>query len=97
MIGDSINDEDRARPSPVNAPEFWSFKPSRLRPGDYDHDVTGPVFRGGEYAEAQIHDGVSVSDIEEVTLSAAPSPTLRHELDARAVPWRVVTPYAQAR
>lgn len=90
MIGDSINDEDRARPSPVNAPQFWSFKPSRLRPGDYDHDVTGAVFRGGQYAEAQIHDGVSTDDIDEVTFASAPSPTLQQAMDAHGVRWRVI-------
>lgn len=95
MIGDSINDEDRGRPSPVNAPQFWSFKPSRLRPGDYDHEVTGPVFRGGEYAEAQIHDGVDVDDIEEVTFASPPSPTLSQAMDAYGVRWRVIAPQTE--
>lgn len=90
MIGDSLNDIDRARPSPVNDPQFWSFKPTRLRPGDFDHDVTGADFRGGDYAEAQIHGGISIDDVREVVFPAPPQPDLVAALDAADVPWRVV-------
>lgn len=89
MIGDSLNDFDRAKPSPVNAPEHWSFKPTRLRPGDYDHDPAGEDFRNGEYAEAQIHDGVTVGDVAEVVFPQAPEQSLRDALDQKGIPWRV--------
>lgn len=90
MVGDSINDDMRAKPSPVNAPEFWSFKPTRLQPGDFRHDPAGEVFRNGEYAEAQIHDGVTTTDIERVVFSQPPPPGLRELLEAQGIPWRVI-------
>lgn len=92
MIGDSLNDADAARPSPVNDPQFWSFKPGRLRPGDFDHDPAGPDFRHGAYAEAQIHGGLDVADIAQVVFPDPPSPGLAAQLDHAGVPWQVRPP-----
>jgi hypothetical protein len=90
MVGDSLNDFDKARPSPINSPEAWSFNPRSAVSGQVKRDFANPNFRIADYAEAQIHGGVATSDIDEVVFQGAPSAALRDSLEKAGVRWRSV-------
>lgn len=100
MFGDSLNEQNYGMPSPVDDPTWESFTP---QPGfnpkspvqmplvQRDRDPKSQIFRQTAYAEAQIHDGVTVADIEEVIFPSEPSDAQREMLDAAGVAWRVVS------
>ncbi len=95
MFGDSLNNSHQGLPSPVNQPSWQSFTPawkSMVTRGltGTDRDVDSADFRYGNYAEAQIHDGVSVDDIEEIVFPTTPSAAVRAQLESRGVSWRVL-------
>lgn len=52
---------------------------------DYE-DIT---FRSKNYAEAHVHGGVTLDDIEEILVPSKPGKALREKLDASGIPWRV--------
>jgi hypothetical protein len=96
MIGDSLDLFGVGRPSPINNPDWRSFTPLSRGSfgralGDQGIDRTyGDAFHKDLYAEAQIHGGVNVSDIEEVVLPGPPSAALRRQLDKAGIKWRVL-------
>lgn len=93
MIGDALAQQTQARPSPLTALEHWSYNPAyapKAALGDLELDLESKRFRGYGYADAQIHDGVAVDDIEEVVFPEQPSAQLQAKLDAKGVPWRVI-------
>lgn len=94
LFGDSLNNMSEGLPSSVDDPSWRSFTPSRG--GLTSEGLTGldrsgdmPGFRSDSYAEAQIHGGVSVDDIEEVVLPSA-SAALQKALDDKGIRWRVL-------
>lgn len=96
MFGDSLNNRHQGIPSPVNQPTWQSFTPawkSMVTQGLAGpvRDTDSPQFRHGNYAEAQVHGGVSLADIAEVVLPSNPPPALRKKLDDAGVSWRVLT------
>ncbi|MGV9927974.1 hypothetical protein [Nocardia rhamnosiphila] len=54
-----------------------------------DREYHTPSFTASDYVEAQIHGGVSVSDIDHVLLPREPTPELRRTLDDTGTRWRV--------
>lgn len=95
MMGDSLNANSWGRPTPVNDPEWMSFTPGNKSVmsgplSQYDRDVESADFRSRQYAEAQIHDGVSTDDIEEVIFPSNPPTALQKQLSDAGVPWRVL-------
>lgn len=97
MVGDSLDQADKGRPSPVSDPEWRSFTPADQ---DIDsemlerleRDYASDEFREALYVEAQIHGGVRVEDIAEIILARPPDAPLLEALKARGVPWRVLLP-----
>lgn len=97
-------------PMLVGNPEYGSFwmGPSPLsRPNTraahmnaaYDHDPLNinSVNELEWYAEAQLHGGVTIDDIDEVIFvplvpSDEPTDTLKAKLDRLGIPWRIVRP-----
>lgn len=86
--GDSIGQRSAVRPSPVDAPEHWSYAVAGQPPGDYDIDSERLMNRS--YAEAQIHGGVAAEDIDEVVFSRQPEDRVVRRLEDRGIPWRIV-------
>ncbi len=68
--------DDHILPSPIDAPEWYSTAAGRF----------------GRYAEAQVHGGVSTSDIAEVVFPSAPDAAMRAELKRAGIAWRVLSP-----
>lgn len=100
MFGDSINDHKNGMPSPIDNPTWESYTPMARQgvPEEYSHpltardrDVNSDKFKSKTYAEAQIHDGVTISDIEEVIFPTEPSADLRANLESAGISWRVLT------
>jgi hypothetical protein len=61
--------------------------------GFRDHErLAQPSFTRTGYVEAQIHGGVSASDIAEVVFPADPSPETAAQLRDRGISWRVLRP-----
>lgn len=97
MFGDSLEDTTAALPTPVDSPDWRSF--SMFVPQDDEEarhplaglrrDVESDAFRAEAYAEAQIHDGVSVEDIERVVLPEQPDRALRAALHKARITWEV--------
>ncbi|MGA6203816.1 hypothetical protein ACPESR_03570 [Nocardia testacea] len=54
-----------------------------------DREYHTPSFTASDYVEAQIHGGVSVSDIDHVLLPGEPTPELRRALDDTGTRWKV--------
>lgn len=93
MIGDAVDQQTQARPSPLTALEHWSYNPAyapRAALGDLELNLDDKKFRGYGYADAQIHDGVGLDDIEEVVFPEPPNAQLQRKLDAKGVSWRVI-------
>lgn len=94
MIGDALDQQTQARPSPLTALEHWSYNPAYTptdAPGDQaERNLNEKKFRSYGYADAQIHDGVEVDDIEEVVFPDEPSAQLQAKLDQKGVSWRVI-------
>ncbi len=96
MVGDSLNDHTKGRPSPMSDPDWRSFtfttrqglidKPLATLDRDYGSDE----FRGYQYVEAQVHGGVTVDDIAEVVLAEPPTGALRQQLERSGLSWRVL-------
>lgn len=95
MVGDSMEHILTGRPSPIDNPDWQSFTPDAE---DWDGVLSklerkydSPAFNRHEYIEAQIHGGVSVSDIAEVILTKATSndAALIEALRQAGIPWRV--------
>jgi hypothetical protein len=86
--GDSMTHRKTVRPSPVDAPEHWSYSVRGQQPGSYD--VDGEKLASQSYAEAQIHGGVSIGDIEEVVFSREPEDRVTRRLDEKGIPRRIV-------
>lgn len=95
MFGDSLNNRETGISSPVDQPNWRSFTPawkSVVGSGlaTPDRDVHGGEFRRRNYAEAQVHGGVTLADVEEVVLPSTPPVALRKKLDDAGVSWRVL-------
>lgn len=95
MFGDSMNNMYEGLPSSVNQPSWFSYLATSG--GLTSHGLTGldrsgtsSEFRAGSYAEAQIHGGVTINDIEEIVLPNAPSAALKKQLNDAGVSWRVL-------
>lgn len=86
--GDSMRLRNSVRPSPVDDPQHWSYWTQQQSPGQYG--VDGERLMNANYAEAQIHGGVSADDIEEVVYSRQPEPEQIQALAERGIPWRIV-------
>lgn len=87
-MGDSLNNKWRVLPSPIENPNYRSYNGTLNRDGKIRY--TPSSFANVDYAEAQIHDGVSVSDIAEVVFENEPSAALSAQLAASGVPWRII-------
>jgi hypothetical protein len=85
-VGDSL--DQAVLPSPVNDPQWFSFS-GGMRQSQHGYAPEGAAFL---YKEAQIHDGVSTEDIEEVVFPKddPPTPELQAALKRRGIPWRVL-------
>lgn len=96
MFGDSLNNYRMGQPSPVNNPSWQSFSPppgkSMMSRGlnDLDRKMDESAFRSGTYAEAQIHGGVTLADIDEVLFPTTPTAAVQKELNDAGVKWRVL-------
>ena len=92
MIGDTLDDKHAARPSPVNAPEWESYNRYFLDDahGAAGRSLNSQHFRVAGYAEANIHNGLPVSDIEEIVFPDQPDPKMRDKLEKEKIPWRVI-------
>jgi hypothetical protein len=96
MFGDSLNNKNDGIPSPVDDPSWQSYSPapskSMLTRGltSEDRSVDDHEFRAGTYAEAQIHGGVTLDDIDEIIFPTTPSAAVRKKLDDSGVKWRVL-------
>lgn len=96
MFGDSLNNMHQGRPSPIDDPDWQSFTPigtsaivnAGLR--DLNRDPLDREFRANTYAEAQVHGGVTLDDVEEVVFPSTPPKATRDLLDAKGVSWRVL-------
>lgn len=86
--GDSIGKRRTVRPSPVDAPQHWSYNVTGQPAGQYG--VDGEVLMNRGYAEAQVHGGVSVDDIEEVVFPRVPEDRVQRRLNDAGVAWRIV-------
>ncbi|MFQ6226742.1 hypothetical protein [Nocardia sp. NPDC002869] len=88
----------RTAPSPLTDPEPESFglvelsdKNTQNEPlRGLDRDYSGESFRQRQFAEAQVHGGVTLADIDHVNLPEPPDHTLREAFDLAGIPWRVV-------
>lgn len=85
MFGDSLGNE-LASPTPVDDPDWRSWEGNTFHgPG------MGPnrsrASKG--YIEAQIHGGVTVGDIQEVTFTHEPPPEITDQLDKLGIEWNV--------
>lgn len=92
--GDSLTIPDFTIPEPLNNPTWRSYAlpTGGIGNGDLKHldrDVNSQLWRERNYVEAQVHGGVSTSDIAEVILPKAPNAALRAELDNAGISWRV--------
>jgi hypothetical protein len=85
-VGDSL--DEKVLPSPVNDPQWFSFS-GGMRQSQHGYDPEGADYL---YKEAQIHNGVSIEDIEEVVFPKGDPPTaaLQAALTKRGIPWRVL-------
>lgn len=96
MFGDSLSNHHQGMPSPVDDPDWRSFTPvgtrSMVTPGldTSDRDPGSQRFRASNYAEAEIHGGVTLADVEEVVFPITPPAALRMKLDDADVSWRVL-------
>lgn len=95
MFGDSMNNMSEAIPTPINNPDWRSFQASRggiTGKGLMGLDRSGDnqEFRAGAYAEAQIHGGVGVDDIEEIVFPNNPTATVKDQLEKAGIPYRVM-------
>lgn len=95
MFGDSLNNLTQGVPSPVNDPDWKSFTPIATGHGArglarMDRSGLDADFRHNAYAEAQIHGGVSLDDVEEIVFPSNPPTALRQKLDEKGVKWRVL-------
>jgi hypothetical protein len=93
--GDSLNIPDYTIPEPLDGMTWRSYALPTAGIGNgelkkLDRDVDSPDWREHNYVEAQIHGGVSVSDIAEVVLDKAPGRALRDLLERSGVSWRVL-------
>lgn len=86
--GDSMGERGLVRPSPVDAPDHFSYSVRGQQPGNYS--VDGQRLVSDSYAEAQIHGGVSISDIEEVVFAREPEERITRRLGEKGIPWRIV-------
>ena len=96
LFGDSLNNMQEAIPTPINNPDWRSFQASRggiTGKGLEGLDRSGENqdFRAGAYAEAQIHGGVGVEDIEEIVFPSNPTATVKQQLEKAGIPYRVLT------
>jgi hypothetical protein len=85
--GDSMGQRSTVRPSPVDAPQHWSWSVRGQQPGNFA--VNGEELAQRGYAEAQVHGGVSTADIEEVIFPREPEDRVKRRLDEKGIPWRV--------
>jgi len=95
LFGDSMNNMQQAIPTPINNPDWRSFQASYggiTGKGLEGLDRSGEnqEFRAGAYAEAQIHGGVSVDDIEEIVFPSNPTAAIKQKLDDAGISWRVL-------
>jgi hypothetical protein len=85
-VGDSLDELGFMRPSPIDNPSAESV-------GFRDHErLAQPSFTRTGYVEAQIHGGVSASDIAEVVFPDQPSAETAKALDSHGISWRVLRP-----
>lgn len=87
-VGDSMARRSSARPSPVDAPQHWSYNVGGQPAGQYR--VDGEKLAHSSYVEAQVHGGVTTGDIEEVVFARQPEEGLVAKLAERGIPWRIV-------
>ncbi|WNM68298.1 capsid maturation protease and ADP-ribosyltransferase [Mycobacterium phage Tierra] len=99
-LGDSMDQQRYVFPGGSGGPDDGLFAANAVRylpgelTGDRDADATQVVaairryLGDGDYLEAQIHGGVTVSDIEHVVFDEAPSPEETQKLDALGITWR---------
>lgn len=88
----------RTAPSPLVDPEPESFglveQSNRERQNEplrgIDRDYSSESFRQRQFAEAQIHGGVTLADIDHVNLPESPPTALREALDNAGIQWRVL-------
>lgn len=96
MFGDSLNNRNDGIPSPVDDPSWQSYSPAPTKTmltrglTSEDRSVDDHEFRAGTYAEAQIHGGVTLDDIDEIIFPTTPSAATRKKLDDAGVKWRVL-------
>lgn len=91
--GDSLTIPDYTIPEPLNNPTWRSYALPTGGIGngalkDLDRDVNSQLWRERNYVEAQIHGGVSSSDIAEVVLPKADK-ALQAALTDAGISWRV--------
>lgn len=88
----------RTAPSPLIDPEPESFGLVELSDRDkqngplrgIDRDYSSESFRQLQFAEAQVHGGVTLADIDHVNLPEPPHSELREAFETAGIPWRVV-------
>lgn len=86
--GNSMGHRGSVMPSPVNDPQYWSWATRGQQQGQYSVDPEELAQRS--YAEAQIHGGVDVGDIEEVVFAREPEDRVKRRLEEKGIPWRIV-------
>lgn len=89
MVGDVLDQRSLAIPTPVNSPDAVSYNTRWIGAG------SNPIGRDlktlkAVYAEANIHNGLPTSDIEEVVFPDQPSSALIAELGREGIPWRII-------
>lgn len=95
MFGDSLDHKASGLPTPIDDPSWLSYTPARTSLMAYGldtptRDVDSPEWRAGQYAEATIHGGVTLADVDRVVLPKQPTAALRKRLDAAGVLWSVL-------
>jgi hypothetical protein len=86
--GDSLDRRKELTPMPIDNPDYRAAQPAAAK----YNDLGDPQFQQLTYVEAQIHDGVSNDDIEEVLFPREPEPATIAALEKAGIPWRVAPP-----
>ena len=100
--GQSFGGQMRTAPSPLTDPEPESFGVTSLSAPDkqdeplrgINRDYSGESFRQKQFAEAQVHGGVTLADVDHINLPEQPNPELRATLDGAGIAWNVPAPGA---
>ncbi|MFC9437129.1 hypothetical protein [Nocardia sp. NPDC057030] len=96
-VGDSIADQMRTYPSPLEHPlpeSFGIYAPPQRTVLPSAHvglgrDLTHADFEKWRYVEAQVHGGVEVADIDHVVFPTHPEQDVRDLLHRNGIPWKV--------